>query len=338
VEISGNEPGAFVAGGSACIMCPAPGKKKSRGETLWVELTPLQPAANNPDAASIASRKDFQFNLTSLIIKQPDVMATANSNARPATRWKSFAGILMLAGGMVFAGEAHRKISAAAAAAEFHRAQIQFQSDANNPTNAWQFARAAFDLAEFAATDTDRAALANQGIAACRQSIARAPESAAAHYYLAMNLGQLARTEFLGALKLVKEMEREFKTAAELDARFDYAGPERNLGLLYRDAPGWPASIGSTRKARTFSEEAVKLAPDYPENHLNLVETYLKWDERDDAKRELLALDTIWPAAQTNLTGAKWEQSWDEWSARRNAAREKINHPAVPVKPPKGMP
>jgi len=65
VEISGNEPGAFVAGGSMFIMCPIPGRKKSRGETLWVELTPLQPAANNPNAASIASRNKFQFNLTS---------------------------------------------------------------------------------------------------------------------------------------------------------------------------------------------------------------------------------------------------------------------------------
>ena len=68
-----------------------------------------------------------------------------------------------------------------------------------------------------------------------------------------MNLGQLARTELLGALKLVKEMEREFKTAADLDKQFDYAGPERCLGLLYRDAPGWPASIGSRRKARDCS-------------------------------------------------------------------------------------
>ncbi len=79
------------------------------------------------------------------------------------------------------------------------------------------------------------------------------PNSAPAHYYLAMNLGQLARTEFLGALKLVREMEREFKTAAELDAQFDFAGPERSLGLLYRDAPGWPVSIGSKRKARELS-------------------------------------------------------------------------------------
>ena len=179
-------------------------------------------------------------------------MATANSKTRPATRWRFLAGILILAAGMIRADEAQRKIFTARATVEFQRVQDRFQSDASNPTNAWQFARAAFDLAEFATTDPERAGLADQGITASRQLIARDPKSAAAHYYLAMNLGQLARTKFLGALKLVKEMEREFKAAGELDARFDYAGPERNLGLLYRDAPGWPASIGNKRTARYY--------------------------------------------------------------------------------------
>ena len=254
-------------------------------------------------------------------------MATANSRTLPATRWKFAAGMVALAIGVVFAGEAQRKIFSDRAETEFQHAQTRFQADTANPTNAWQFARAAFDFAEFATSDVQRAALANLGIAACRQGITRDPKSAAAHYYLAMNLGQLARTEFLGALKLVKEMEREFKTAGELDARVDYAGPARCLGLLYRDAPGWPASIGSTRKARACSEQAVKLVPNYPGNHLNLIESYLQWKETAAAKWELQVLDANWPAAQTNFTGEKWEPSWSDWTDRRNAARQKINEP-----------
>src|SRR5260370_1205793 len=107
-------------------------------------------------------------------------MATAISKTRPATKWKSIAWILALTAGIIFADEAQRKIFTARAGAEFQRAQAWFQTDATNPTNAWQFARAAFDFAEFAATDAERAALANQGIAACRQGIVRVPKSAAA--------------------------------------------------------------------------------------------------------------------------------------------------------------
>ncbi len=257
-------------------------------------------------------------------------MATAISKTQPAPRWRFIAGILILAAGIMFAAEAQRKIFTAHADAEFQQARTRFQADTSNPTNAWQFARSAFNFAEFATTDAQRAALAEQGIAACRQLITRDPKSAAAHYYLAMNLGQLARTKFLGALKLVKEMEHEFKTAGELDARFDYAGPERNLGLLYRDAPGWPTSIGNKRTAHYYSEQAVKLVPDYPANHLNLVESYLLWDERAEARRELQALDTLWPAAQTNLTGEAWAASWDDWTTRRSAARQKIHETPPP--------
>ncbi len=243
--------------------------------------------------------------------------------ARRAVKY-AIAAALTFTAGIVFADGEQNKFFAARAEAEFHRAQIQFQSDTNNATNAWQFARANFDFADFATNGAERAVLAKQGIVVCRQLVAREPKIAAAHYYLAMNLGQLARTEFLGALKIVRDMEREFKTAAELDARFDFAGPERCLGLLYRDAPGWPASIGSKRKAGSFLEQAEEIAPDYPENSLILAESNLQWHDAVAAKSDLAALDSLWPKAQTNLTGEIWEQSWHDWSVRRDAVREKL--------------
>ena len=257
-------------------------------------------------------------------------MATFNSQPNRVAKWKSAAGIFIFAAGIIFAGEEQTKISRAFAEKEFYRAQAQFQSDKNNPTNDWQFARAAFDLAEFSTNDTQRADLANQGIAACRPLVAHEPKLAAGHYYLAMNLGQLARTEYLGALALVKEMEPEFQKAGKLDPLFDHAGPERNLGLLYRDAPGWPVSVGNPSKAQYLLKQSVKLAPDYPENYLHLVESYLKWNDPDSAKSELHALDAIWPAARTNFIGDKWMQSWDNWSMRRDAARKQLG--AVPAK------
>jgi hypothetical protein len=252
-------------------------------------------------------------------------MATFNSVYGRAAKWKFAAAIFLFAvAGIVLADDTQDKIFAGRAEAEFHRAQIQFESNTNNSGASWQFARRCYDFADFVTNKTGRATIANQGIAACRQLIARGTNSVAAHYYLGMNLGQLARTKSLGALKIIREMESEFKTAAELDQHFDYAGPERNLGLLYRDAPGWPVSGGSRRKAREFLESAVQLAPDYPENHLNLIESFLQWHESDAAKNELKILDVLWPAAHKNLTGEKWEQSWYDWSARRDAARKKL--------------
>ena len=248
-------------------------------------------------------------------------MATFNSRLRHAVSLQSavFLFIFFMATGILRANPMTNAVLAAYAEKEFHQTQAHYQSDTGNLTNAWLFARACYNWADFAQSDADRAAIANQGIAACRQAIAQTPESAAAHYYLGMNLGQLARTELLGALVLVREMEQEFKTAATLDEHFDFAGPARNLGLLYLQAPRI-GSIGNRRKAREFLERAANLAPDLPENHLNLVEAYLQWGEASRAQTELNALDALWPKAKARFTGEYWAEDWADWTTRRQAA------------------
>ncbi len=265
-------------------------------------------------------------------------MAILNSKTRGATQGRLAAAIFLSAAvGNVFADESRNPIFAGRAGAEFHRAQTQFQSHTNEPAAAWQFARACYDFADFATNNTERAALAEQGIAACRQLLAREPKSAPGHYYLGMNFGKLADAEApsMAAYKLVHEVEHEFKLAAELDEHFDFAGPARDLGELYFQAPGWPLSVGSKHKSREWLERAVKLAPNYPENHLNLIEARLKWNDRAGAQRELKALDALWPDAQTIFTGEAWEQSWNDWSTRRDAAHKKLDESSAPSKPPK---
>jgi hypothetical protein len=214
--------------------------------------------------------------------------------------------------------------TAARAQKTYLAARARHESEPRNTDAAWQFARACFDVAESATNDTERAQVAEQGIAVCRELTARATNSAPAHYYLAMNLGKLADTQRnLAALKIVKEMEREFLAARDVDEKFDYAGPDRGLGLLYSQAPAI-ISIGSRGKARQHLQRAVELAPDYPENRLNLLETCLKWSDRAGAQRELKMFEALWPRAQTNFTGVEWAASWADWNARLETARKKI--------------
>ena len=229
---------------------------------------------------------------------------------------------LLLAAVITIAADAPNDIFRVRAAKEFSSAQIVFKAE-TNAAAAVQLARASFDCADLATNETQRAAFAQTGIAACRQWLGREPESAPGHYYLAMNLGKLAEAEApsLAAYRLVHEVEREFKRAAELDERYDFAGPARTLGLLYFQAPGWPLSIGSNRKAREWLDRAAALAPDFPENQLNLAETHLKWHNREEARKALQKLEAVWPAARTNFTGESRERDWLDWSARRTAAR-----------------
>lgn len=234
----------------------------------------------------------------------------------------------------VAAQTAANRVYAERAEKEFYRAQAQWQSAPDNSTNAWNFARTAFDFCTYTTNAAQRVGIARAGIDAGRQLIARVPDSAAGHYYLAMNLGELADAEApsLAAYRLVYEVEKEFKVVVEIDERFDHAGPARNLGELYFLAPGWPLSVGSKHKAREWLERAADLAPDYPGNHLNLAEAQLKWREPDAFETTMKNLDALWPAAQTNFTGAAWESAWSDWSARRAALKAEFQkiYPRVP--------
>ncbi len=199
----------------------------------------------------------------------------------------------------------------------------RFREESTNTEAGWLLGRATFDRADLATNDVERASFAEQGIAACEAGVAHDPKSAPAHYYLGMNLGQLARTRELSALKIVKRMEKEFLTAQQLDEKFDYAGPDRNLGLLYREAPA-VLSIGNRKDARQHLQRSIELAPQYPGNRINLIETYLKWGDHAEAVKELKGLDAIWPAAKTNFVGVAWSASLRNWEKRRDKAAQAV--------------
>jgi hypothetical protein len=209
----------------------------------------------------------------------------------------------------------------------YQAAQARYQQAPAEVEAAWQFGRALFDLAHLATNKTERAKLAERGIGICQQAVARQSNSAPAHYYLAMNIGKLAQTRGFSALRLVNQMEREFARARELDERLDSAGPDRNLGLLYRDAPSI-VSVGNRGKARQHLKHAAELAPDFPENRLNLIEAYVQWSERKPAQQELASLAQLWPRARTNLAGVAWVESWADWEPRFEKLKAKLGEPS----------
>jgi tetratricopeptide (TPR) repeat protein len=225
---------------------------------------------------------------------------------------------------------------ASRADAAYHLLRERCESQPTNVTVACQFASACFDQCEFSRNKNDRAQFASEGIAACRQALALDLRLAAAHYYLGMDLAQLARTELVGALSLLNEVESEWLTARMLDQDFDYAGADRNLGRLYLDAPGWPLSLGSRANARQHLLRAVSLHPEYPENHLNLIEALLKWNDRSQAAQAAKALEAVLPAAGKQFAGPAWESNWEDWNGRWKAIQAKLKLPTS-IRSPHGM-
>lgn len=278
---------------------------------------------------TIVIRTEFLFNLTCGSIWVVDMLATIYSARRGWWSGTILLGVIMLFLGdrVVTAGgsESASNDPAGEAAQRFEKARQRYATRPTDPVAAWELGRAAFDWAEWVKTEDERETIAKEGIQACRQALARKGDLAPAYYYLALNLGQLARTRMLGALPLVDQMEQALKRAARLEPQFDFAGAHRGLGLLYLEAPGWPVSIGNRRRAREQLETAVKLSPEYPENHLCLLEALLKWNDKQGLERQLPIFQKAWNQAKTNLAGSEWKDEWEDWERRR----EKLEQSAV---------
>lgn len=215
------------------------------------------------------------------------------------------------------------------------QARKQLATNATQVDLKLKLAEAIFDRAEFSKDNDERETLANEGIAVSRQVIATRPKLAAGHHYLGLNMGQLARTKLFGALSLVNQMEATFKTAKALDATFDYAGPDRCLGLLYRDAPGWPTSIGNRSKAREHLKAAAELRPNHPENRLNLLESAFLWNDRPLAVLEYRALLQLMPTMPDAFPGDDLLPNRVDWAKRWADAQERFRNSPRPVVSPR---
>lgn len=226
--------------------------------------------------------------------------------------------------------------------ARFESTFVSIRQQLQNATNdthtnltelSWRFARAAFDWADAQKRDRDRARIAQLGIDACDRVLATNTTTGEVAYYRALNLGQVARTRTIGALRMVPQIEAAFILALKIDPTVDFAGPDRGLGLLYFEAPGWPTSIGNRAKARRHLLDAVTLAPDYPGNRLALAEALLDWDEPESARTQMEALDLAWPSLRRRFSTPGYEPDWRVWLQRRNAVARKLRMPDATLDP-----
>lgn len=203
-------------------------------------------------------------------------------------------------------------------------AQEQFAATPTNLLPALALGRACFELAEFATNSTQRAALAEQGIAACHRALSLSPTNAAAYCALGLNLGQLARTRTLGALKLVPQIEAAWLAAATSDPQVNHAAPHRLLAMLYDGAPGWPLSIGSSAAARTNFQQAVRLAPDYADNWLVYLEACLGWSDLQTARSLVTPAAAAMAKAPQLFPGTDWAWELQDWQQRWTAAQKRL--------------
>jgi tetratricopeptide (TPR) repeat protein len=99
------------------------------------------------------------------------------------------------------------------------------------------------------------------------------PKSASGHFFRAICRGKHGQLKgmfkSLGTLSPFKE---DMETALKLDPTISNGGPNRGLGMMYNQLPFFMG--GSNKKSIYHLKEAIKIAPEYWENHLFLGEVY----------------------------------------------------------------
>ncbi|MGV7220483.1 MAG: tetratricopeptide repeat protein [Nitrospinales bacterium] len=99
------------------------------------------------------------------------------------------------------------------------------------------------------------------------------PESAVGFFFRALCRGKIGQLKgMFKSLGTLRPFKKDMETALKLDPATSHGGPNRGLGMMYNQLPFFMG--GSNKKSIYHLKEAVKIAPDYWENHLFLGEVY----------------------------------------------------------------
>jgi len=119
---------------------------------------------------------------------------------------------------------------------------------------------------------------------------AKNPADPETQFWRLSTLGELAhlRKNFW-SLRVIRKLEGELNGYVARFPSHAFAGGYRRLGQLYQDAPRF-ISVGSTKKAEECYRRALALAPEFPGNHIALIDLLWQTGRVPEAKEVLANL------------------------------------------------
>ena len=163
--------------------------------------------------------------------------------------------------------------------------------------------------------------LAQQGVEYAERCLMLMPEEAGCYYWRAVNTGLYYRVHIIGYQRGVKQMIDDCHKVIGIDAHYDHAGAYRILGQIYTQLPQTGGHADSITRNLTLAEhylrQALRLAPDYPENHLTLAETLLAQGKIAEAIEALTQAQELVPQWRN-------DSSYDDWKNDALALEEKL--------------
>lgn len=149
----------------------------------------------------------------------------------------------------------------------------------------WRQARACYYIAEELEVP-QKVGYYQRGINAAERAVKLEPNAVEGHFWLGANYGGAAEQKgMFKALTLISKIRSEMESVVRLSPGYEDARAFLALGELDRQLPRLIG--GSVKRAISYCEQGLKLAPHNLELKLSLAQAYLDVGRREDARRQL---------------------------------------------------
>jgi tetratricopeptide (TPR) repeat protein len=158
-------------------------------------------------------------------------------------------------------------------------------TDGHNYQVLWRAARAYYQVGDDA-SDDEKQRYFEHGIEMGQRAVAQRPAGVEGHFWLAANYGGLSEIQGIWhAFQMVKKVRTEMETALRLQPDYEDGSAYRALGEIARQLPG--VFGGSLKRAITYFEQGVRVAPQNMGLKLALAKAYLEAGQREASQRLL---------------------------------------------------
>jgi tetratricopeptide (TPR) repeat protein len=201
----------------------------------------------------------------------------------------------ILTGGTALAGpsEIDKRYHQARNLIEFEQIAEQTQKTVDKEPNQfelqWRLARSHYSIAKHSESEDKKNNHYNLCIDRSSRALKMNPNSAISYFFRALCRGKQGEMNGIWAsLGVIGPFEEDMKKAMEFDPSIQNGGPFRALGKLYMELPFFLG--GNMDQSVYYLEQAVRLGPDYAENHLGLAQAYYAKNNLISARKTLLTL------------------------------------------------
>ena len=163
------------------------------------------------------------------------------------------------------------------------------EKEPSRPEWEWRLARSHYSIAKRAGNEDTKSHHYDRCIETSSRALETKPDSAISYFFRALCRGKQGEMRGIWAsLEIIGPFEKDMKKAMELDPGIQNGGPHRALGKLYLKLPFFLGGNGD--QSVYHLEKAVRMGPDYAENHLGLAQAYYAQNNFTSARKSLLTL------------------------------------------------